>query len=133
MKQCKNILIVDDDPYMVMMIEGFLGVLGYSSKSVNSGPEALAILKTGFDLVLLDVMLPGMNGFEVVRHIRENHSFSEIPVIMVTAIDDKEARVNAVQAGAADLIGKPFDIDQLLRKIRMIMDNKDCLESRPKT
>ena len=79
------------------MIKDFLAVLGHSSEPANDGLEALEKLKSGFDLVLLDVMMPGMDGFEVVRHIRANPEVADIPVIMVTVLDDKETRLRPLR------------------------------------
>jgi len=105
----KRILIVDDEPKNQRLIKEFLDVLGHSSEPANDGLEALEKLKSGFDLVLLDVMMPGMDGFDVVRHIRGNPEFADIPVIMVTVLDDKKTRIRAVEAGANDFINKPID------------------------
>jgi PAS domain S-box-containing protein len=122
----KRILIVDDEPKNQRLIKEFLDVLGHSSEPANDGLEALEKLKSGFDLVLMDVMMPGMDGFEVVRHIRENPEFADIPVIMVTVLDDKETRLRAVEAGANDFINKPIDRLELRVRIESLLKMKDA-------
>jgi PAS domain S-box-containing protein len=125
----KRILIVDDEPKNQRLIKDFLAVLGHSSEPANDGLEALEKLKSGFDLVLLDVMMPGMDGFEVVRHIRENSQFADIPVIMVTVLDDKETRLRAVEAGANDFISKPIDRLELSVRIESLLKMKDAQDA----
>ncbi|MEI6134747.1 MAG: response regulator [Desulfomonile sp.] len=92
MGDLKRILIVDDEPKNQRLIKDFLAVLGHTSEPANDGLEALEKLKSRFNLVLLDVMMPGMDGFEVVRHIRANPEVADIPIIMVTVLDDKQTR-----------------------------------------
>lgn len=129
MDRPKHILIVDDEPKNQRLIKDFLEVLGHSSEPANDGLEALEKLKAGFDLVLLDVMMPGMDGFEVVRHIRENPEFADIPVIMVTVLDDKQTRIRAVQAGANDFINKPIDRLELSVRIDSLLKMKDAQDA----
>ena len=129
MGDLKRILIVDDEPKNQRVIKDFLAVLGHSSEPANDGLEALEKLKSGFDLVLLDVMMPGMDGFEVVRHIRENPEFSDIPVIMVTVLDDRETRLRAVEAGANDFINKPIDRTELSVRIESLLKMKGAQDA----
>ena len=126
MGDLKRILIVDDEPKNQRLIKDFLAVLGHTSEPANDGLEALEKLKSRFDLVLLDVMMPGMDGFEVVRHIRENSQFADIPVIMVTVLDDRETRLRAVEAGANDFINKPIDRLELRVRIESLLKMKDA-------
>ena len=125
----KHILIVDDEPKNQRLIKDFLEVLGHSSEPANDGLEALEKLTSGFDLVLLDIMMPGMDGFEVVRHIRENPQFADIPVIMVTVLDDKETRLRAVEAGANDFINKPIDRLEFSVRIESLLKMKDAQDA----
>ncbi len=129
MGDLKRILIVDDEPKNQRVIKDFLAVLGHTSEPANDGLEALEKLKSGFDLVLLDVMMPGMDGFEVVRHIRENPEFSDIPVIMVTVLDDRETRLRAVEAGANDFINKPIDRTELSVRIESLLKMKGAQDA----
>ncbi len=129
MIQRKQILIVDDEPKNQRLIKDFLEVLGHSSEPANDGLEALEKLKAGFDLVLMDIMMPGMDGFEVVRHIRENPQSADIPVIMVTVLDDKETRLRAVEAGANDFINKPIDRLEFSVRIESLLKMKDAQDA----
>ena len=129
MGDLKRILIVDDEPKNQRVIKDFLAVLGHSSEPANDGLEALEKLKSGFDLVLLDVMMPGMDGFAVVRHIRENPEFADIPVIMVTVLDDRETRLRAVEAGANDFINKPIDRTELSVRIESLLKMKGAQDA----
>ena len=117
MSSSKRILVVDDEEMNRDLIEALLEDFGHEAELVEGGEEALAKLEMGFDLVLLDVMMPGMDGFEVARRIRENPHGKDLPIIMVTALSDREDRVRAVEAGANDFIAKP--VDKMELKVRM--------------
>jgi len=118
-KSKNSILIVDDDPKIGYIFSLSLKLAGYEAKSVQSGREAIPMLKNGdFDLVLLDVIMPQMNGFEVLSAIRD---FSEIPVIVFTARSD--VFETARQIGATDFIGKPLTPEALIKKIRNILNS----------
>ncbi len=116
MAGAKRILVVDDEKLNVELLEGMLGALGHESVTANDGHEAIDKLDPTIDLVLMDVMMPGMDGFAAVKTIRAGSSCSDVPVIMVTALTSKEDRLNAVAAGANDYITKPVDRTEL--KIR---------------
>ena len=125
----KHILIVDDEPKNQMLIKELLEIRGHSSEPASNGLEALEKLKAGFDLVLMDIMMPGMDGFEVVRHIRENPEFADIPIIMVTVLDDKQTRIRAVQAGANDFINKPIDRLEFGVRIESLLKMKEAQDA----
>ncbi len=129
MGDLKRILIVDDEPKNQRLIKDFLAVLGHTSEPANDGLEALEKLKSRFDLVLMDIMMPGMDGFEVVRHIRENPEFADIPIIMVTVLDDKQTRIRAVQAGANDFINKPIDRLEFGVRIESLLKMKEAQDA----
>jgi Response regulators consisting of a CheY-like receiver domain and a winged-helix DNA-binding domain len=85
---------------------------------MENGEDALEILRNAsVDLVLLDVMMPGISGFDVLKSIRENKKLQSLPVIIITGLADKENRLKGLQLGADDFIAKPFDVDELLVKI----------------
>ena len=112
MKQDK-ILIVDDEALNRILLEGILEVLGYESCSAANGTEALSMLSDQIDLVLLDVNMPVLSGFDVVKQIRLAPTCSDVPVVMVTALSSMQDRLAAVEAGANDFICKPVDQTEL--------------------
>jgi len=114
-----KILVVDDEPLIVEMIEETLSGEGYTISKAYSGEEALNVVESDPpDLVLLDLMLPGMDGYEVCRQMQRDARFSHIPVIMLTAKSAIADRVSGYERGADDYITKPFDPDELLIRVR---------------
>lgn len=111
------ILVVDDELINRKVLEGMLKSFGLDCVSAESGPAALALLDANIDLVLLDIMMPGMDGFAVARAIRSIPAYAELPIVMVTALSAREDRLTAVQAGANDFVAKPIDSTEL--KVRM--------------
>lgn len=115
------ILIVDDEPLGRDTLEALLVNEGYDLAFAGNGAEALARAEAVRpDLVLLDVMMPDVDGFEVCRRMRGNPQLAEIPVIMVTALDDRDSRLRGIQAGADDFVTKPFDRLELRARVRTI-------------
>lgn len=116
-----RILVVDDVAANVRLLEAILEPAGFSLSSASSGPEALERVRRELpDLVLLDVQMAGMNGYEVCRRIRENEETALVPVVMVTS-HDSEARIDGIRAGADDLVTKPFDQQELLLRVRSLV------------
>jgi class 3 adenylate cyclase len=116
-----RILVVDDLPANVRLLEAILEPAGYSVLSASSGPEALELVVTELpDLVLLDVQMAGMNGYEVCRRIRENETTALLPVVIVTS-HDSEARIDGIRAGADDFVTKPLDQQELLLRVRSLV------------
>ncbi len=113
MEPCRHILIVDDEALNRELLEDMLDSLGHVHVTAASGMEALARLTPGTDLILLDVMMPHMDGFEVLERIRQDAPYCDLPVIMVTELNSKEDRLRAVDAGANDFIVKPVDKTEL--------------------
>ena len=105
----KRILIVDDEELNRELMEAMMASFGHVSELAIDGPEALEKMTPDFDLVLLDVMMPGMDGFEVARRIRENPEINDIPIIMITGLSSQKDRLQAVKAGVNDFISKPVD------------------------
>jgi response regulator RpfG family c-di-GMP phosphodiesterase len=117
-----SILCVDDEPLNLSLLEAILVPRGYEVFCVSNGSDALeTISRERVDLLLLDVMMPEMNGFEVCCRIKADHRFRSIPVIMITAHAAKENRIRGIEAGAEDFISKPFDISEVLARIGMLI------------
>jgi len=129
MSQPKRILVVDDEEQNRDLLEAMLESLGYDSELANGGSDALAKLNAGTDLVLLDIMMPRMDGFEVVRRIRNHSTFGDIPVIMVTVLEEKKDRLKAVQAGANDFIHKPVDKLELQVRVASLLRMKQAQDA----
>lgn len=113
MSQTNRIMVVDDEELNCLLMESFLELLGYETVIARSGEEALSLLDDSIDLILLDVMMPGMTGFDVVSRIRQHPKYSDIPVIMATALSGQRDRLAAVEAGANDFITKPIEETEL--------------------
>ena len=113
----KRILIVDDEPYIVMMLRSRLEHLGYEIEEAFNGQEAYdRASKHSYDLMLLDFLMPDMGGHEVCRRIRRNDRLKNLPVIMITAFSTK-SRASFQRGGANDVIFKPIDPEELRTKI----------------
>lgn len=112
-----TILAVDDLPQNLRLLDAVLSPRGYRVLTASSGEEALAMLPTaGADLVLLDIVMPGLDGYEVCRRIRATEEFAYLPVVMITASGEQE-KVRAIEAGADDFVSKPFDQGELLARV----------------
>ncbi len=116
-----TILIVDDQLRTRELLRELLTGQGYTLALASNGEEALAqALELTPDVILLDVMMPGMDGFEVCQRLRSEPLLAEVPVIMVTALDDRDSRIRGIQAGADDFVSKPFDQLELLARVRTV-------------
>lgn len=117
------ILIVDDEPVMRIITESVLVQQGFSVRTAASAEEALAALAEGYlpQLILLDVLMPGLNGFETCRRLRADSRFEHLPIIMLTALDDQESIDEAYRCGATDFITKPLNMPLLPHRIRYLL------------
>jgi two-component system, sensor histidine kinase and response regulator len=116
------ILIVDDEPRNTKLMKAMLMPEGYEIFEVLSGEEALkAVPLFSPDLILLDVMMPGMNGFEVCRHLKNDDRTKVIPIIMVTALQEQVHQLTAMEAGADDFVSKPVDRIELLIRVKSLL------------
>src|ERR671917_323930 len=113
------ILVVDDEPRIISFMRMNLELEGCRVITATNGREALERARDDLpDLVLLDIMMPGMDGFEVLRRLRQT---STVPVIVLTAKDEEEDRIRGLELGADDYIGKPFSHRELVSRIRAVL------------
>ena len=121
-----DILIVEDNKELANLLSDFLRAENYTVSIAETGEKALTLYeKYGARLIVLDIMLPGMNGFSVCKKIREENN---VPIIIVSAKDDKEDKINGLVLGADDYIEKPYDIDIMLAKIAGIFKRRYAVE-----
>ena len=119
MKRMDHVLVVDDDIELCGLVQEYLTAEGFSLKAVHDGEQGLQqALTNEYALVVLDVMLPGINGFEVLRRIR---SVSKIPVLLLTARGEDVDRIVGLEIGADDYLPKPFNPRELVARIRAIL------------
>jgi CheY-like chemotaxis protein len=119
MPQITRILIVEDDRFNVRLLSEVCRNSGYEADVVMDGLEALAAIERDRpDLVLLDLMIPGLDGYGVLERLRANPDTADLPVILVTAVQDREARARAIDLGADDWVAKPFKLLELQQRIR---------------
>ncbi|MGO4390390.1 response regulator [Variovorax sp. M-6] len=117
-----HILVVDDVAKNVRLLADVLTARGYRTSTAASGEEALAsIAADPPDLVLLDVMMPGMNGYDVCRAIRADPACAVLPIVLVTALDPEQERVKGLEAGADDFLGKPINQAELMARVRSLL------------
>ncbi len=125
-----KILVVDDTPKNVKLLADILTVKGYAVVTAASGSEALEKVEAERpDLVLLDIVMPGMSGYEVCRKIRENPTTEMLPVVMVTALDPNQERAKGLEAGADDFLTKPINQAELFARVRSLLRIKEFHET----
>jgi len=122
----KKILCVDDDPINLDLLEAILSQKDYMILKAKGGVETLEMMNGhAVDLVLLDLMMPGIDGFEVCRIIKANPDMKHIPVVMVTAMGDKPSRLRGLEVGANDFLIKPVDSIELLIRVQNLLRIKE--------
>jgi len=122
MKPMSTILIVDDEPGARDTLEALLHPEGYNLNFACNGREALKQAEALTpSLILLDVMMPEMDGFEVCRQLRSRPLIAEVPIILITALDDRDSRLQGIEAGADDFLSKSFDFNELRARVRSIV------------
>jgi len=128
-----SVLIVDDIASSARLVERLLAPDGYTVRTASDGAEALRILRAAPpDLLLMDVMMPGVDGYQACRTIKQDPVTRLIPVVLVTSLDDTESRIRGIEAGADDFVSKPFNAPELRARVRSLMRIKrytDDLES----
>jgi two-component system, chemotaxis family, chemotaxis protein CheY len=121
-KEGPLVLIVDDDPGLRSFVKASLELEGYSVREAASAEEGLAALEEGApDLILLDVMMPQVDGWEMLRRVQERHGVGAIPVLMFSGKVDERAAAEAQDRGASGFIGKPFDPQQLIESAKQML------------
>jgi two-component system, OmpR family, alkaline phosphatase synthesis response regulator PhoP len=122
----KRILVVDDEIYIVHILEFSLTMEGYQVLTASDGEEALSVIEQERpDLVVLDIMMPKLDGYEVCRRLRQDEQFQNLPVILLSAKGRPIDREAGLEAGADDYITKPFSPRKLLEKMRELLDRQD--------
>ena len=122
MPEC--VLLIDDDPRLVTVLQIRLAACGYEVFSASCGEDGIAAAKRHRpQAILLDIHMPGMNGYEVCRFIRSDPDLAETPVVVVSAVGHESARRAALEAGANQFIAKPYQVAELIRTMRAAIEN----------
>ena len=123
------ILCVDDEPGNLRLLERTLDPHGYTVVTAGNGREALDLINSRkIDLVLTDVLMPKIGGFETCRRIKEDERYRHIPVVIITALGSKSDRIRGIEAGADDFLSKPFDHSEVLARVKMLLRTKQLDE-----
>ena len=117
-----KILVVDDTPLNVKLLADILGMKGYVVSTAVNGEEALArVAADAPDIVLLDIMMPGLSGYDVCRKLREDPATALLPVVLCTSLDPREERVKGIEAGADDFLSKPINQAELFARVKSLL------------
>jgi two-component system response regulator RpaA len=113
-----KILIVDDDVTITELMKALMMMEGHQPTTVNDSTKAIDVASTvNPDLITLDLMMPGLTGFELCEMMHNDPRFANIPIMVVSARDDAESKAKALEAGASDYLTKPFGVDDLIQKV----------------
>jgi K+-sensing histidine kinase KdpD len=134
MKDQSNILIIDDNEMNRDVTEGLIDALGYTAILAKNGKEALKLISLGPqpDLILLDILMPEMNGYEVLLFLKKDKNLRSIPVIMISVVDEMESVVKCIEAGAEDYLTKPFNAILLKARINACLEKKRLYDQEQK-
>ncbi|MGZ9166549.1 MAG: response regulator transcription factor [Anaerolineales bacterium] len=120
-----KILIVDDDVTMTELLKTLLKIEGHTPMAVNDSTKAVEVAgSVNPDLITLDLMMPGLSGFELCELLHQDPKFAHIPIIILSARDDAESKEKTMRAGAKDYVTKPFDADELMEKIKRLTSSQ---------
>lgn len=124
---CK-ILVVDDSSTNIVLLEAILNGQGYQIETAQSVKEAFQVIKKEtVDLILLDLLMPKVNGYDFLKELKTSDTTKDIPVIIVSAVADPENKKKSIEMGALDFINKPIDIQEFLDKIESILKKKEAI------
>ena len=127
-----RVLVVDDERRNRQLVEVMLETEGYEVSSVESGREALdAVARRCPDLIILDVMMPGLNGYEVAALLKQDVLTRQIPIIMLTALDDSNSRIHGLGAGAEEFLTKPVNRHELCLRVRNLLRLRTAFTAGP--
>ncbi|MFL6748976.1 MAG: response regulator transcription factor [Sphingomicrobium sp.] len=122
---CGFVLICDDDPLLAELLEHRLGLQGYETAVARDGGEALALIaQRPPDAVIMESLLPANDAYEVLRRIRENDHFKNLPIIVLSARTHARDIVEALELGASDYVTKPFILDELIARLARLMGGR---------
>jgi DNA-binding response OmpR family regulator len=128
-----KILIVDDDVQATALIADVLSVHGYETAVLNESAKAMETAHTFQpDIFVLDLMMPPPDGFKLCRMLRADPNFKHTPILIVTALGDTDSKIVALGAGANDYLAKPFQIDELASKVRILLEKKASNAGKPR-
>lgn len=123
--QNSNVLIVEDDEFNRDLLQRRVNQGGFKTCCAKNGQEALEVLENEkFDLMLLDLMMPGIDGIEVLKQVKANQKYTDIPVIMVSALDDSKSIATCLRYGAIDYITKPYNTALLRARIEAVLKGR---------
>jgi diguanylate cyclase (GGDEF)-like protein len=125
-----RVLIAEDDVHTRTLVRDLCEGFGYQVLLARNGEEALELAAQKPDLILLDVMMPGLDGYSVLRRLRENPSTRELPVIVVTALNDVDGKLKGIELGADDYVTKPFRIGELQKRIESALEKHRAVGER---
>ena len=121
----RTVLVVDDYPTLAEIVERRLCVAGFLTHNCGGGAEAMQILRREpIDAVILDLMMPEVDGFEVIRFIREQHTQRDLPVVMLTACTNEDDMAKAMALGADAYVTKPFNGVELVEQVKRLLDER---------
>lgn len=121
-----KVLLVDDDERNLRVLQGILAPLQYDLRLASNGADALSqVAEDPPDLILLDVMMPGMSGFEVCKTLKDDEKTHFIPIVLVTALTERESKIEGVEAGADDFLNKPVDVIELRTRVASLLRSKN--------
>lgn len=121
-----KILVIDDDATMTGLLKTLLMMEGHAPTAVNDSTKAMEIAgAVEPDLITLDLMMPGLSGFDLCELLHHDPRFAAIPIIIVSARDDAASKTRALSAGAVDYVTKPFDADELMQKIQELTSKRN--------